>query len=80
MNFRNGTSGHEEAPVSRVPSQCPACGSPDVKTSSKVVTPDCYWRCENCGEVWNVGRPRSEERRVGKECGYQCRSRWSPYH
>ena len=20
------------------------------------------------------------ERRVGKECGYQCRSRWSPYH
>ena len=23
---------------------------------------------------------RSEERRVGKECGYQCRSRWSPYH
>src|SRR5439155_18488993 len=24
----------------------------------------------------NVGRKRSEERRVGKEC----RSRWSPYH
>ena len=28
------------------------------------------------------GRPveRSEERRVGKECNGQCRSRWSPYH
>ena len=31
------------------------------------------------------GRPyttieRSEERRVGKECTIQCRSRWSPYH
>ena len=25
-------------------------------------------------------RPRSEERRVGKECGVMCRSRWSPYH
>ena len=25
-------------------------------------------------------RRRTEERRVGKECGYQCRSRWSPYH
>ena len=25
-------------------------------------------------------RRGSEERRVGKECGYQCRSRWSPYH
>jgi len=23
---------------------------------------------------------RSEERRVGKECSYGCRSRWSPYH
>ena len=23
---------------------------------------------------------RSEERRVGKECKVQCRSRWSPYH
>ena len=23
---------------------------------------------------------RSEERRVGKECGFWCRSRWSPYH
>ena len=25
-------------------------------------------------------RRRSEERRVGKECLSQCRSRWSPYH
>ena len=24
--------------------------------------------------------PRSEERRVGKECAVRCRSRWSPYH
>ena len=24
--------------------------------------------------------PRSEERRVGKECRMPCRSRWSPYH
>ena len=29
---------------------------------------------------WVSMDPRSEERRVGKECGYQCRSRWSPYH
>src|SRR3546814_3914591 len=26
------------------------------------------------------GAPRSEERRVGKECVSTCRSRWSPYH
>src|SRR5260370_27658508 len=29
-----------------------------------------------CGSLRNIGRDRSEERRVGKEC----RSRWSPYH
>ena len=33
---------------------------------------DAYWKTRPRG--------RSEERRVGKECGYQCRSRWSPYH
>src|SRR3546814_21028536 len=27
-----------------------------------------------------TGKPRSEERRVGKECVSTCRSRWSPYH
>ena len=27
-----------------------------------------------------VDSDRSEERRVGKECLTQCRSRWSPYH
>src|SRR3546814_20869185 len=28
----------------------------------------------------DLGRLRSEERRVGKECVSTCRSRWSPYH
>ena len=28
----------------------------------------------------NASGSRSEERRVGKECTIQCRSRWSPYH
>ena len=27
-----------------------------------------------------VSKDRSEERRVGKECLWLCRSRWSPYH
>src|SRR3546814_15777773 len=29
---------------------------------------------------FNLGKYRSEERRVGKECVSTCRSRWSPYH
>ena len=28
----------------------------------------------------DASETRSEERRVGKECGTTCRSRWSPYH
>src|SRR3546814_15099111 len=27
-----------------------------------------------------IRHPRSDERRVGKECVSTCRSRWSPYH
>ena len=34
----------------------------------------------NKGGKSNVSVGRSEERRVGKECGVLCRSRWSPYH
>src|SRR3546814_12909551 len=30
--------------------------------------------------VDKTGKARSEERRVGKECGSTCRSRWSPYN
>src|SRR3546814_16755074 len=33
------------------------------------------------GPYWySLRNPRSEERRVGKECVSTCRSRWSPYH
>src|SRR3546814_20585168 len=32
------------------------------------------------GRLSSVDIPRSEERRVGKECVSTCRSRWSPYH
>src|SRR3546814_14009722 len=32
------------------------------------------------GQKRHLTMPRSEERRVGKECVGTCRSRWSPYH
>src|SRR5213082_1961698 len=32
------------------------------------------------GVISTTDLDRSEERRVGKECLTQCRSRWSPYH
>src|SRR3546814_7989360 len=39
--------------------------------------------CEQNGIEHHLTKPyhpRSEERRVGKECVSTCRSRWSPYH
>ena len=32
------------------------------------------------GSLTTARDARSEERRVGKECAMECRSRWSPYH
>ena len=34
----------------------------------------------NDKRTYTVEKARSEERRVGKECLWLCRSRWSPYH
>src|SRR3546814_15557013 len=36
--------------------------------------------CERGRRTLSRTPPRSEERRVGKECVSTCRSRWSPYH
>ena len=40
--------------------------------------PQLYWTMVAAQALGGV--PRSEERRVGKECTSWCRSRWSPYH
>ena len=58
----------------------PGCNIYEGGTSSVVETGD--WRTMKPVIDWDKCRqcllcaPRSEERRVGKEC----RSRWSPYH
>src|SRR3546814_14483789 len=43
---------------------------------------DAEMACEDAelAERTTGEAPRSEERRVGKECVSTCRSRWSPYH
>ena len=45
-----------------VPTSCPSCGSRDVVTTSKAVTTATYWRCEACGDVWNIDRQRKAGR------------------
>ena len=49
-----------------------------VKDAGGGVIPGALIRVKSAALIG--GERRSEERRVGKECGYQCRSRWSPYH
>src|SRR3546814_17919541 len=44
-----------------------------------------WWPFANAFQCFSIGWrklpfPRSEERRVGKECVSTCRSRWSTYH
>ena len=50
-------------------------GEPLEKFVTRYSGPADFWQ-----ETINRFTPRSEERRVGKECTIQCRSRWSPYH
>src|SRR3546814_2525036 len=41
---------------------------------------DIFGPARDCERKLDNQRLRSEERRVGKECGSTCRSRWSPFH
>ena len=62
--------------------------SPDIKNQilkNKIKNIDyVIYTHEHADQTHGINelRPffRSEERRVGKECGLLCRSRWSPYH
>src|SRR3546814_15671901 len=46
----------------------------------RVVVAGCVAQAEGEEIVRRAPSVRSEERRVGKECGRTFRSRWSPYH
>jgi len=36
--------------------RCPACASRDAHATDKTVSAATYWRCANCGEIWNPAR------------------------
>src|SRR3546814_18355326 len=65
-----GFSGKVQPPVDRAAE--PACG---------YFPSQCVGRGKSLvGRIPTQHFPRSEERRVGRECVSPCRSRWSPYH
>lgn len=38
------------------PLSCPACKSSSIVTTAKFPDRESYWRCTQCGEVWNASR------------------------
>jgi ribosomal protein L37AE/L43A len=53
-------------PTATAAEACPFCKSADVKTASKEINVSTYWRCLQCGQIWNSGRlqrPRAPSRR-----------------
>jgi transposase-like protein len=35
------------------PPECPKCKSTDTSSAAKQPTSNSYWRCLDCGAVWN---------------------------
>ncbi|MGE5243524.1 MAG: MJ0042-type zinc finger domain-containing protein [Betaproteobacteria bacterium] len=42
------------------PSSCPFCQSSSIVTTAKSPDADSYWRCTECGEVWNASRSQTD--------------------
>ena len=42
--------------ASPAPAACPFCGSARIAVPSEKAAASTYWRCETCGQMWNVGR------------------------
>ena len=38
------------------PASCPRCRSSAIVTKEKTPDADTYWRCTNCGDIWNASR------------------------
>jgi ribosomal protein L37AE/L43A len=57
-NVNRSLAGHDEAAVQQAPAACPFCRSSKTTTASEKIDSSTYWRCEACGQMWNVGRLR----------------------
>ncbi len=55
-SFRDRSAAPPAVNAEGAPARCPACQSPAIMTTSTKPGADSYWRCKQCGEVWNQGR------------------------
>jgi transposase-like protein len=47
------------------PTACPFCQSSKLSTPSEKVDANTYWRCDACGQMWNVGRLKPARNQFG---------------
>ncbi len=66
MRYPSRAAPPDSAIVVEAPTHCPTCRSKDITAGEKVVTPDTYWRCGSCGDLWNIGRHRHADRYLGR--------------
>jgi transposase-like protein len=51
---KSPTTESSASPVT--PENCPFCKSTDISAPKNKVNASTYWRCESCGQMWNVAR------------------------
>ena len=73
--IKGGDKGFTKTPKKK-PSLAKQIVVKGIKFGAKVATSPITIALAAAPQVYKLGKARSEERRVGKEC----RSRWSPYH
>jgi len=50
----------ETARQTAMPLKCPFCASGTIAATTQKVTPETYWRCETCGQLWHPERLRTQ--------------------
>jgi transposase-like protein len=54
---------NSEPELPQTQTACPFCRSANVTTASEHPNRSTYWRCQACGEMWNVDRLRKPSNR-----------------
>src|SRR6202165_2883442 len=44
------------------PTACPFCRSGKISVPNEKVSASTYWRCDACGQMWNVSRHSASQR------------------
>jgi transposase-like protein len=63
-DFRDGADAAARATDVRIPTACPACRSRSITTTARTPDEHAYWRCGDCGEIWNASRREADRVRV----------------